>query len=79
MKPGEYEYPFSLRIPINSSCTPGAGVGGGLLHKLSFENGNIDYAKDATDHLKGTLPPSLSGIPGDLAWIRYFLKVTVNR
>ncbi|TGZ77662.1 hypothetical protein EX30DRAFT_356280 [Ascodesmis nigricans] len=79
LKPGEYEYPFRIRIPINSSCTSGAGVGGGLLGKLTFENGNLDFAKEAENHIKGTLPPSLSCVPGDIATIRYFLKVTVNR
>lgn len=39
----------------------------------------MDYAKDARRHLPGTLPPSLSGIPNDEAWVRYFLKVTVIR
>lgn len=81
LKASQYEYPFRIRIPINSNCTEvqATSAGGGLLQKISFEKGNIDFAKKPTRHVVGTLPPSLSGIPGDLAWIRYFLKVTVNR
>lgn len=78
LKAGLYEYPFKIRIPINSNCGNDPNVGG-LLNRLSFDKGSIEYAKDASRHVKGTLPPSLSGIPDDEAWIRYFLKVTVNR
>ena len=48
---------------------------------MSFDlsNGTMDYAKEASLHDRGTLPPSLSGIPNDIAFIRYFLKATVNR
>jgi len=48
---------------------------------VSFDipNRTVDYAKQSMRHVKGTLPPSLSGIPGDIAWIKYFLKATVNR
>lgn len=53
--------------------------GGNLLQRLSFDKGTVDYAKDARRHFPGTLPPSLSGIPNDEAWVRYFLKVTVIR
>lgn len=37
-----------------------------------------EVAKTPTQHLKSTLPPSLSGFPGE-AEIRYYVKVTVNR
>jgi hypothetical protein len=36
-----------------------------------------EVAKTPTQHLKTTLPPSLSGFPGE-AEIRYYVKVTVN-
>lgn len=36
-----------------------------------------EVAKTPTQHLKGTLPPSLRGFPGE-AEIRYYVKVTVN-
>ncbi|CUS15167.1 unnamed protein product [Tuber aestivum] len=79
LKPGQYEYPFSLRIAVNSQCTEGPGAGGNLLQRLSFDKGTMDYARDGRQHRPGTLPPSLSGIPNDEAWVRYFLKATVIR
>jgi hypothetical protein len=91
LKAGQYEYPFKIRIPINSACTeevkPSTGVAGslgipgGLLQRVSFDanHGTVDFAKESKVHVKGTLPPSLSGIADDAAWIKYFLKATVNR
>jgi len=38
----------------------------------------LEVAKTPTQHVKTTLPPSLSGFPGE-AEIRYYVKVTVNR
>ena len=38
----------------------------------------MEVAKTPTHHVKQTLPPSLSGFPGE-AEIRYYVKVTVNR
>lgn len=71
---GTHEYPFRVRLPINNHC-----VRPGLLQKYSmnFQKGQLDIAKDA-QHIQTTLPPSLSGIPEDEAWIRYFVKATVN-
>ncbi|KAI5802441.1 hypothetical protein FPQ18DRAFT_300577 [Pyronema domesticum] len=84
LRAGQHVYPFRIRVPINSSCTKGVASGaiaGGLLQKVSFDINKVtvDYARDASRHIKGTLPPSLSGITDDVAWIKYFLKVTVNR
>jgi hypothetical protein len=91
LKAGQYEYPFKIRIPINSACTEGVkpstgiagglGIPGGLFQRVSFDvnHGTVDFAKDSKIHVKGTLPPSLSGISEDAAWIKYFLKATVNR
>lgn len=84
LKAGQYEYPFKIRMPINSACTEGVrpnAIAGGLFQRVSFDvsHGTVDFAKDSKVHVKGTLPPSLSGIAEDAAWIRYFLKVTVNR
>jgi hypothetical protein len=75
LKAGQYEYPFSMRIPINVSCTEP----GGIVNKFSLDMSVTDFTRSASLHTRGTLPPSLSGIPGEQAWIRYFLKVTVNR
>jgi hypothetical protein len=44
----------------------------------SFANMALEVAKTPTQHVKTTLPPSLSGFPGE-AEIRYFVKVTVAR
>jgi hypothetical protein len=38
----------------------------------------FEVARPASHHVKKTLPPTLSGFPGE-AEIRYFVKVTVNR
>ena len=38
----------------------------------------MEFARDTNRHVKRTLPPSLSGIPGT-AEIRYYIKVTVVR
>jgi hypothetical protein len=38
----------------------------------------LEMARTPTHHVKQTLPPSLSGFPGE-AEIRYYVKVTVNR
>lgn len=45
---------------------------------VSFSNAIPEFARPATHHIKATLPPSLSGFPGE-AEIKYFVKVTVNR
>lgn len=72
---GTYEYPFKFRIPINNSCRRVDS----LLQKISIEKGSVDFARDASQHIRNILPPSLYGMPEDEASVRYFLKVTVNR
>jgi hypothetical protein len=47
-----------------------------MLGKLGLD---ADFARDGDRHVRGTLPPSLSGVADNAAWIRYFLKATVNR
>lgn len=71
---GQYEYPFRFKIPFNNDC-----------HNNSlFANSNNvagllgEIARATSRHVKTTLPPSLSGLPGQ-AEIRYFVKVTVQR
>jgi len=76
LRPGQYEYPFSFRIPINNNCVPNTGI----LTKINAANNPFAEAVgEQLRHVRTTLPPSLSGIPGDEASIRYFLKVTVTR
>lgn len=68
---GQHEYPFSFKLPFNNACS---------VHQKSQVPVMIgmEVAMPATQHVKRTLPPSLSGFPGE-AEIRYFVKVTVSR
>jgi hypothetical protein len=77
LRAGQHEYPFRFKIPFNNGCSdphsqqmgPGSGFGGlglGGLQQLQYR------------HVKRTLPPSLTGFPGE-AEIRYYIKVTVQR
>ncbi|EPS43188.1 hypothetical protein H072_2843 [Dactylellina haptotyla CBS 200.50] len=78
LKKGEYTYPFQFRIPINNVCIPQTGI----LKTLSDLGQGFDTVKETgkqENHVKTTLPPSLSGIPSEMAWCRYFVKVTLNR
>ena len=45
---------------------------------VSMTGGGFEVAKPATRHVKKTLPPTLSGFPGE-AEIRYFVKATIKR
>jgi hypothetical protein len=48
------------------------------ISSVSFTNTIPEFAKTPTQHIKATLPPTLSGFPGE-AEIRYYVKVTVSR
>ncbi|KAH5244694.1 hypothetical protein HBI55_146120 [Parastagonospora nodorum] len=71
---GQYEYPFSFKIPLNTQCQQANSP----ISNVSFSNALPEFARAATHHMKTTLPPSLAGFPGE-AEIKYFVKVTVNR
>lgn len=71
---GNYEYPFQFKIPLNTACQQQNS----LSNSVSFANMALEVAKAPTQHIKTTLPPSLSGFPGE-AEITYFVKVTVAR
>ncbi|CAI6339458.1 unnamed protein product [Periconia digitata] len=71
---GKHEYPFQFKLPLNMGCQQQNS----LSTNVSFSNMIPEYGKNPTQHVKTTLPPSLSGFPGE-AEIRYFVKVTVNR
>jgi hypothetical protein len=45
---------------------------------VSLSGSGLEVAQPAPAHVKKTLPPTLSGFPGE-AEIRYFVKVTVKR
>lgn len=76
LRAGQHEYPFRFKIPFNNGCADpssqqmglGSGFGGlglGGLQQMQYR------------HAKKTLPPSLTGFPGE-AEIRYYIKVTVQ-
>ncbi|KAF2868761.1 hypothetical protein BDV95DRAFT_122604 [Massariosphaeria phaeospora] len=71
---GQYEYPFQFKLPLNTACQQSNS----LTTNVSFSNLVPEVAKTPTKHLKGPLPPSLTGFPGE-AEVKYFVKVTVNR
>ncbi|KAF9691888.1 hypothetical protein EKO04_010130 [Ascochyta lentis] len=76
MNAGNFEYPFQFKIPLNTSCH--AQQSTAPISNISFANTIPEFAKAPTQHVKSTLPPSLTGFPGE-AEIRYFVKVTVSR
>lgn len=49
-----------------------------MLTNFSMVGMRVEMARNTENHVKKTLPPSLSGFPGE-AEIRYFVKVTVQR
>jgi len=73
------------QIPFNNSCEVNTHptrltnlntIGGGF---ASLRMNNLDTTfRQPLQHVKTTLPPTLTAFPG-LAEIRYYLKVTVNR
>lgn len=75
LRAGKHEYPFRMKIPFNNGCSDPqsqqqiGGFGGFGLSGLQ----QMQYR-----HVKRTLPPSLTGFPGE-AEIRYYVKVTVQR
>ena len=44
----------------------------------NFNALRLEVARNTSNHVKKTLPPSLNGLPGE-AEIVYFVKVTVQR
>ena len=75
LRAGQHEYPFNFKIPFNNMCQNQQA-------QMKLELGTF-FSRDLTQpirmrHIKTTLPPSLSGFPGE-AEIKYFLKATVQR
>lgn len=71
VRAGTHEYPFRFKIPFNNGCadpqhSQQTGGGFGAFQQMQYR------------HVKRTLPPSLTGFPGE-AEIRYYIKVTVQR
>ncbi|KAJ5580183.1 uncharacterized protein N7459_006168 [Penicillium hispanicum] len=72
--PGSYEYPFQFKFPFNNACS----THNSMLTNLNFTGLKVEMARDTNRHVKKTLPPSLSGFPGE-ADIKYFVKATIIR
>ncbi|CAJ2503323.1 Uu.00g107170.m01.CDS01 [Anthostomella pinea] len=87
-QPGQHEFKFNFKVPLNNIChdpkAMGAlmGIGGaanssGLLGMGGFRT--MDGTRQLMlQHVKSTLPPSLTGFPQE-AEIRYYIKVTIQR
>ncbi|KAJ5558063.1 hypothetical protein N7535_009553 [Penicillium sp. DV-2018c] len=71
---GSYEYPFQFKFPFNNSCNSTNS----MLTNLNFSGLKVEVARDTNRHVRKTLPPTLSGFPGE-ADIKYFVKATVIR
>ncbi len=71
---GQHEYPFQFKIPFNNDCS------NTNFKPTNFNRANLrlEVARESRRHVKKTLPPSMSGLPGQ-AEIRYYVKVTVQR
>ncbi|KAI9855582.1 MAG: hypothetical protein M1813_009721 [Trichoglossum hirsutum] len=74
LRPGEYQYPFHFKVPINNNCSPVNSV----YTNLNFVGPRVELAKNTEKHVKKTLPPTLCGLAGE-AEIRYYVKATVER
>ncbi|KAI9842543.1 MAG: hypothetical protein M1837_007056 [Sclerophora amabilis] len=74
LPPGHHEYPFKFKLPFNNNCASTNS----LYSNMNIAGVRVEFARDTDKHLKRTLPPSLSGFPGE-AEIRYYVKVTVSR
>lgn len=71
---GQYDYPFRFKFPFNNSCQMN-----NMVRDLKVGSMGIAFNPDMNvKHVKKTLPPSLSGFPGE-AEIKYYVKATVVR
>ncbi|KAH8670838.1 hypothetical protein BX600DRAFT_457634 [Xylariales sp. PMI_506] len=88
LPPGQHEFRFRFKIPLNNICgNPkamaalngvggfGPGSSGGLFGGFRTMDGSRQLM---LQHVKATLPPSLTGLPRK-AEIRYYVKVTIQR
>ncbi|CCH46969.1 hypothetical protein BN7_6576 [Wickerhamomyces ciferrii] len=79
LTPGEYEYDFEFKLPLESSCGSNNAPTNGITNKFQVVRRNSDQLNSNNSaHFRGPLPPSLSDL-GELGQINYFLKVTVKR
>ncbi|KIY02360.1 uncharacterized protein Z520_02498 [Fonsecaea multimorphosa CBS 102226] len=71
---GQYLYPFKFKLPFNNDCQRNPSA----LKDIRLGHVNVQFAPDTARHVKKTLPPSLSGFPGE-AEIKYYVKATIVR
>lgn len=64
----------ALEFPFNNSCN----THNSMLTNLNMTGLRLEVARDTDRHVKKTLPPSLSGFPGE-AEIKYYVKATIVR
>jgi hypothetical protein len=85
LAPGQHEFRFQFKIPLNNICSDpkamssltgvGASSGGSLFGGFRTMDGTKQLM---LQHVKQTLPPSLTGFP-QKAEILYYIKVTIQR
>lgn len=73
---GDHQFDFAIPIPELSGCASIKQPAS--LSRLVIDNTGIDYARNASSHFVGPLPPALSDM-NEIASVRYFLKATVRR
>ncbi|KJZ78691.1 hypothetical protein HIM_02082 [Hirsutella minnesotensis 3608] len=85
LHPGEHEFPFDFKLPINNACSDPMAMSrlGGLASGSGLFGMGGPRVMDGSKqlflrHVTRTLPPSLTGFPME-AEIRYYIKVTVQR
>ncbi|OTB16692.1 hypothetical protein K445DRAFT_59147 [Daldinia sp. EC12] len=80
LQPGQHEFKFNFKVPLNNICHDEKAMGGLLgLGGLGSGFRTMDGTKQLMlQHIKATLPPSLTGFPQE-AEIRYYIKVTIQR
>ncbi|KAK5121308.1 hypothetical protein LTR85_005474 [Meristemomyces frigidus] len=74
LPPGQHEYAFKFKLPFNNSCHSDRSS----MPTVSMSGTGFEMAKPPSQHVRKTLPPTLSGFPGE-AEIRYFVKATISR
>lgn len=74
LPPGQHEYPWRFKIPFNNVCHAQKST----ISNVGVSNFGLEMPRTPTRHVHKTLPPTLSGFPGE-AEIRYFVKATVGR
>lgn len=69
---GRHSWPFSFRIPVNNDCKEDVKKLGALSALISGPPNTLPVR-----HVQQILPPSMIG--SEEIWVRYYIKVTVNR